>query len=142
MCKCFASKVRLPTIKLCPELESGFSKVYVVTYFVVWFIQGVIPDPEMESLLINIFGRRGHPVRKYWRMMYWMPKFKNISPWPLPNPVPNDSLELAKLALERMNSVDLQSKVSVYQVCYNLIHLLIPTTQIENILKQNYWQYF
>lgn len=78
---------------------------------------GVMPDVEMEDLLINIFGRRGHPVRKYWRMMYWMPKFKNISPWLLPNPVPSCSLELAKLALERMSSVDLQSKVSVYEAC-------------------------
>jgi signaling intermediate in Toll pathway protein len=81
-------------------------------------IQGVMPDVEMEDLLINIFGRRGHPVRKYWRMMYWMPKFKNISPWLLPNPVPSCSLELAKMALERMSSVDLQSKVSVYEVRY------------------------
>ncbi|XP_067005187.2 evolutionarily conserved signaling intermediate in Toll pathway, mitochondrial [Anabrus simplex] len=76
---------------------------------------GVCPDFEMEDLLVNIFGRRGHPVRKYWRMMYWMPKFKNLSPWPLPNPVPADAFELAKLALERMSSVDLQSKVTVYQ---------------------------
>jgi signaling intermediate in Toll pathway protein len=97
----------------------------------VWYIQGVMPDPEMESLLINIFGRRGHPVRKYWRMMYWMPKFKNISPWPLPNPVPNDSLELAKLALERMSSVDLQSKVTVYQVGCNLTRLLVSTIKLK-----------
>jgi len=82
-----------------------------------------MPDPDMENMLINIFGRRGHPVRKYWRMMYWMPKFKNISPWPLPNPVPSTSLELAKLALERMSSIDLQSKVSVYQVCCNVFFL-------------------
>lgn len=76
---------------------------------------GVMPDAEMETLLLNIFGRRGHPLRKYWRMMYWMPKFKNLSPWPLPNPVPNDSLELAKLALSRMSSIDLQTAVKVYE---------------------------
>lgn len=76
---------------------------------------GVMPDAELETILINIFGNRGHPVRKYWRMMYWMPKFKNLSPWPLPNPVPNDNLELAKLAMKRISSVDLQSKVVVYQ---------------------------
>lgn len=75
---------------------------------------GVIPDYEMEDMLVNVFGRRGHPVRKYWRMMYWMPKFKNLSPWPLPNPVPNDALELAKLAVERMCTVDIQSRVDVY----------------------------
>lgn len=76
---------------------------------------GVIPDPELEDILINIFGRSGHPVRKYWRMMYWMPKFKNLNPWPLPNPVPNDSLELAILALKQMSCVDLQSTVKTYQ---------------------------
>lgn len=76
---------------------------------------GVIPDYEMEAMLLNIFGKRGHPLRKFWRMMYWMPKFKNLSPWPLPNPVPNDVLELAKLAIERMCTVDLQSKIEIYE---------------------------
>lgn len=75
---------------------------------------GVIPDYEMEDMLINVFGKRGHPVRKFWRMMYWMPKFKNLSPWAVPNPPPNDALELAKLAVERMASVDLQSKISIF----------------------------
>lgn len=77
-------------------------------------VSGVIPDSEVENMLKNIFGRTGHPVRKYWRMMYWMPKFKNLSPWPVPNPPPNDALELAKLALERMCSVDLQSKIDIF----------------------------
>lgn len=74
----------------------------------------VMPDTEMEAMLLNIFGKSGHPLRKYWRMMYWMPKFKNLSPWPLPNTMPNDALELAKLAVERMCTVDLRSVVSVY----------------------------
>lgn len=69
----------------------------------------------MEDILVNIFGKKGHPVRKFWRMMYWMPKFKNLSPWLLPNPVPDETLELAKLAVERMCSVDVQSKVSLYE---------------------------
>lgn len=69
----------------------------------------------MEHQLLNIFGRRGHPVRKFWRMMYWMPKFKNLSPWIVPNPPPNDAFDLARLAVDRMCSVDLQSKISVYQ---------------------------
>ncbi|XP_071443789.1 evolutionarily conserved signaling intermediate in Toll pathway, mitochondrial [Hetaerina americana] len=76
---------------------------------------GVMPDMELEDMLINIFGKTGHPVRKYWRMMYWMPKFNNINPWPLPKIMPNDSLELAVLALKQMCSVDLQSVVEVYQ---------------------------
>uniref|UniRef100_A0A182PJ27 Evolutionarily conserved signaling intermediate in Toll pathway, mitochondrial n=1 Tax=Anopheles epiroticus TaxID=199890 RepID=A0A182PJ27_9DIPT len=75
---------------------------------------GVMPDYEMEAMLINVFGKKGHPVRKYWRMMYWMPKFKNLSPWLLPNPVPDDALELARLAVERMCSIDPKSRIDVF----------------------------
>lgn len=76
---------------------------------------GVMPDYEMEAMLLNIFGRQGHPLRKYWRMMYWMPKFKNLSPWPLPNPVPDDTLTVAKLAVERMCTVDARSQVTIFE---------------------------
>lgn len=76
---------------------------------------GVIPDWEMETMLLNIFGKKGFPLRKYWRMMYWMPKFKNASPWALPDELPDDSLELAKLAIERITSVDVQSQVTVFE---------------------------
>ncbi|KAK7872663.1 hypothetical protein R5R35_002658 [Gryllus longicercus] len=76
---------------------------------------GVIPDKETETILLNIFGRRGYPLRKYWRMMYWMPKFKNLSPWPLPNPVPSDAFELSMMAIKRISSVDVETKVAVYQ---------------------------
>lgn len=76
---------------------------------------GVMPDYEMEAMLLNVFGKRGHPLRKYWRMMYWMPKFKNLSPWPLPNPVPDDTLTVAKLAVERMCSVDVRSNISIFE---------------------------
>lgn len=69
----------------------------------------------MEDMLLNIFGRRGHPVRKFWRMMYWMPKFKNLSPWIVPNPAPDAAFDLARLAIERMCTVDLQSEISIYQ---------------------------
>lgn len=75
----------------------------------------VIPDVEMEEMLINIFGRRGHPVRRYQRMMYWMPKFKHASPFPLPNPLPNDTLELAKLAINQITGVDVTTEISVLQ---------------------------
>ncbi|XP_073818536.1 evolutionarily conserved signaling intermediate in Toll pathway, mitochondrial [Musca autumnalis] len=75
---------------------------------------GVMPDYEMEAMLLNIFGKQGHPLRKYWRMMYWMPKFKNASPWPLPNPVPDDTLTVAKLAVERMCTVDARSQISIF----------------------------
>ena len=75
-----------------------------------------MPDYEMDDMLVNIFGNRGHPMRKFWRMMYWMPKFKNLSPWPLPRPVPDDGLELAKLAIARISSVDIQAEITIYKV--------------------------
>ncbi|CAH1971877.1 unnamed protein product [Acanthoscelides obtectus] len=76
---------------------------------------GVMPDFEMEDQLLNIFGKRGFPLRKYWRMMYWMPKFKNLSPFPVPDPLPTDTFELAKYAIERISGVDVTTVVTVYQ---------------------------
>lgn len=75
-----------------------------------------MPDREMQDLLLSIFGGRSQPIKKYWRMMYWMPKFKNLSPWPVPKPVPKDPLELAKIAMNRMCSVDLESEVELFKV--------------------------
>lgn len=74
----------------------------------------MIPDWEVEDMLIKRFGPRGFPVRRYWRMMYWMPKFNNLSPWPIPKPAPNDAYELAMLAVKRITSVDVESEVKVY----------------------------
>lgn len=76
---------------------------------------GVMPDYEMEDMLVNVFGKKGHPVRKFWRMMYWMPKFRNASPWALPHTMPDEILEIAKMAVERMCTVDLNSTVTVYE---------------------------
>ncbi|XP_026724950.1 evolutionarily conserved signaling intermediate in Toll pathway, mitochondrial [Trichoplusia ni] len=75
----------------------------------------VMPDTEMEQMLLNVFGTRGIPLRKYWRMMYWMPKFRNLSPWHLPDELPNDTLELARLAIERITSVDPDRKIELWQ---------------------------
>ena len=79
-----------------------------------------MPDWSMQNQLISVFGRRGHPLRRYWRMMYWMPRFRHASPWPLPQEVPNDILELAKMAIMRMTSVDSTTEVVVYNVCFIL----------------------
>lgn len=76
---------------------------------------GVLPDTEMEMILVNTFGKRSHPVRKFGRMMYWMTKFKNASPWALPQNVPLDALELAKLAVARMCTVDPISVITVFE---------------------------
>lgn len=75
---------------------------------------GVCPDDDLGFMLVARFGSTGHPVRKFQRMFYWMPKFKNITPFPLPKPLPADDIELAKLALKRM-AVDMDNKIEVHQ---------------------------
>lgn len=62
-----------------------------------------------------IFGDQAHAFRKYQRMMYWMPKFKYANPYRVPYFLPDDQLELAKLALKKM-AVDVQNKLSIFQV--------------------------
>ena len=66
-------------------------------------------------MLENIFGKNSAPLRKFMRMTYWMHKFKNKQPWPLPYYLPNETLELAKLAVERITSVDRATEISVYE---------------------------
>lgn len=75
---------------------------------------GVIPDRELRQMVLDTFGFHSEVFKKFARMMYWMPKFKHMSPFPLPNPVPRDPYELAQLAVKRM-CVDIQSTVSVHQ---------------------------
>lgn len=47
----------------------------------------VVPDEETGELLQAVFGVHSAPFKKYMRMCYWLTKFKNASPWPLPNEV-------------------------------------------------------
>jgi len=76
---------------------------------------GVLPDLELQTLTMAVFGMGTHPMLKLMRMNYWMRKFNNLSPWPLPKPIPDDALELALLAVKRMCSVDIKSVVNVLQ---------------------------
>lgn len=73
-----------------------------------------MPDVEFHDTLKRIFGPRSHPMYKLWRMMYWMPKFKNLSPWLLPDPVPNDAFELAKLAVKQMCTIDVETAIEIF----------------------------
>ena len=72
----------------------------------------VQPDSDFQTLVEVTFGNYAIPMRKFKRMAYWMPKFKNLSPWPLPEVMPDSSFELAKLAIARITSVDLQTKIT------------------------------
>jgi len=73
----------------------------------------VIPDEEMGDIMLNVFGKYATPYKRYCRMMYWMPKFKNLSPFPLPDELPNEALELAKLAIKQITSVDPSTKLDI-----------------------------
>lgn len=75
----------------------------------------LMPDREMESILLNIFGRHGLPTHKYWRMMYWMPKFKHLDPWPVDEEMEKDPKALSTLSLKKMTTNDPQTKVTEFQ---------------------------
>ncbi|XP_072350505.1 evolutionarily conserved signaling intermediate in Toll pathway, mitochondrial-like [Scyliorhinus torazame] len=75
---------------------------------------GILPDVETKTLLIQVFGAKSHPLRKFQRLLYWFPRFRHVNPFPLPQPPPSDPVEIARLGLRRIAN-DLSSQVTVYQ---------------------------
>ena len=67
----------------------------------------------MGNILLNTFGKYGTPFKRYCRMMYWLPKLKNLSPWPLPEELPREGVELARLAVRQITSVDPATRIEV-----------------------------
>ncbi|XP_035288908.1 evolutionarily conserved signaling intermediate in Toll pathway, mitochondrial [Anguilla anguilla] len=78
---------------------------------------GVLPNVETKVLLVQIFGEKSHPMRKYQRLMYWFPRFKNMNPYPVPHELPQDPIDLARISLSRI-AADLDAKVTVHQLPY------------------------
>lgn len=80
---------------------------------------GLIIDEEMAALAIKIFGDWTHVVRKAKRQLYWLPKFKNANPYPVPSIQALETLsdfEIAMAALERITKcADRESKITVYK---------------------------
>ncbi|XP_058863013.1 evolutionarily conserved signaling intermediate in Toll pathway, mitochondrial isoform X1 [Acipenser ruthenus] len=76
---------------------------------------GVMPNVETKVLLVQIFGEKGHPMRKYQRLMYWFPRFKHVNPYPVPRELPRDPVDLARLSLQRIAG-DLDARVTVYEM--------------------------
>ncbi|XP_029382196.1 evolutionarily conserved signaling intermediate in Toll pathway, mitochondrial isoform X1 [Echeneis naucrates] len=76
---------------------------------------GIMPNMTTKVLLVQIFGEKSHPMRKYQRIMYWFPKFKHINPFPIPQKLPEDPVDLARFCLNRIAN-DLDAKVTVYQM--------------------------
>ncbi|KZC05450.1 Evolutionarily conserved signaling intermediate in Toll pathway, mitochondrial [Dufourea novaeangliae] len=75
----------------------------------------VIPDYEMQEMILNIFGEKSQPARKFWRIMYWMPKFCRLNPWPVPEPAPREPKELAYYGIKKLCSIDVQAKITEYK---------------------------
>lgn len=86
----------------------------------------IMPDRELEEHIIAVFSKHSMVWRKCARMTYWMTKAKNANPFPLPEKLPNDPLELAIVALRRMTIyIDPQAELYVYQVCdINILNLV------------------
>ncbi|KAF7706240.1 evolutionarily conserved signaling intermediate in Toll pathway, mitochondrial isoform X1 [Silurus meridionalis] len=75
---------------------------------------GIMPNMETKVLLVQIFGEKSHPMRKYQRIMYWFPKFKNVNPFPVPHDLLQDPVDLARFSLTRIAN-DLDAKITVHQ---------------------------
>ncbi|KAM9335395.1 evolutionarily conserved signaling intermediate in Toll pathway, mitochondrial [Symphorus nematophorus] len=76
---------------------------------------GITPNMQTKVLLVQIFGEKSHPLRKFQRIMYWFPKFKHRSPFPVPHQLPEDPVDLARLSLTRIAN-DLDAEVTVHQL--------------------------
>ncbi|XP_078046629.1 evolutionarily conserved signaling intermediate in Toll pathway, mitochondrial [Augochlora pura] len=75
----------------------------------------VIPDYEMQEMILNIFGSASIPIRKFWRIMYWLPKFSRLNPWKVPDSTFKNPKELAGYAIQKLSSKDVLSKVTEYR---------------------------
>ncbi|KAK3089112.1 hypothetical protein FSP39_000916 [Pinctada imbricata] len=74
---------------------------------------GLIPDSEIRDMIKDRFSENSEVMYKFQRMVYWMSKFANANPWPVPYHPPDDRIELAKAALRRM-SFDINTKIDVW----------------------------
>lgn len=72
------------------------------------------PSLETYDLCEEIFGRASQPVQKCRRLAYWLTKLEEMFPHPLPHVLPEDEVELSKLALERMTKDTIP--IVIYQV--------------------------
>ncbi|XP_053983628.1 evolutionarily conserved signaling intermediate in Toll pathway, mitochondrial isoform X1 [Hylaeus volcanicus] len=96
----------------------------------------VMPDYELQEMILNIFGERSYPIQKLYRMAYWMPKFSRLNPWPLPEPTPKDPQVLAKYAIAKISSIDVRARITVYKT-KDVLDAVDDTWIISSISK---WQ--
>lgn len=119
------------------KLASGFYPHYIQQTAALGILaqmeeHKLMPDKEMEQYIISVFSKYSQPWEKCVRLIYWLTKFKNANPFPFPETIPQDPLELALVALKRM-SLDPQSDLTVYSVLifyfpYQFIYLFVDYT--------------
>ena len=52
--------------------------------------------------MLNVFGQFSKPDMKVRRMLYWMPKAKHANIFDIPRDLPDDTIELARMAIKMM----------------------------------------
>uniref|UniRef100_A0A6G1SDJ5 Evolutionarily conserved signaling intermediate in Toll pathway, mitochondrial n=2 Tax=Aceria tosichella TaxID=561515 RepID=A0A6G1SDJ5_9ACAR len=65
-------------------------------------MSGLKPDKDFEKIIIDAFSKKSDVWIKVIRMNFWSMKGRNIDPNPLPEVLPKEPHQLAKLALARM----------------------------------------
>lgn len=65
-------------------------------------LNAVRPDIEVEELVIKAFSKHSDVWLKIARMTYWSMKGRNLDPNPLPESIPKETHQIAKIALMRM----------------------------------------
>ena len=73
-----------------------------------------MPNKTTREILKAAFGNNTHPMKKYHRMMYWLPKFWNLNPFPLPDELPTEHIQLCQLGLKRI--AEYEAKLSISYV--------------------------
>lgn len=113
-----------PKGKMVPEnsLQRGLFYYYKYQWAAIEILDAMdenylMPDEEMVQLVIAIFGEYSKPIAKLGRMIYWYSKARYNDPYPMPTHLPESPKELAIIGLRRM-SVDLNTKISVFSVCF------------------------
>ncbi|XP_053208708.1 evolutionarily conserved signaling intermediate in Toll pathway, mitochondrial-like [Panonychus citri] len=109
-----------PKEKMLPEniIQAGFLHYAKQQFCAIDLLEEmehnlVCPDQETVDSVIAIFGKRSHVFEKMGSMIYWTTKARYSDPYPMPNTLPLDPKELAKISFRRM-SLDLNSEISVY----------------------------
>lgn len=72
------------------------------------------PDKELNRIIISIFTKHSLVAQYIATLNYWTMKGRNIDPNPLPEEIPDNPIEMACVALYRMNSDPLTKVIKAH----------------------------